>query len=135
VNFEIQVRRDDKWVEVPVGAGLGNQYVRLVPLVAIPMNEVFRVVDQQGLPGHFILGGGDPGDYLVLDNGVPRAEEGNNFRVTHAQIPLADNDLVALRSAILRLLNDKVEFADPGDDETLADGILTLIGTMEVAPQ
>lgn len=133
IQFVVEVKREDHWVEVPVLADRANQYVRTTQVVAIPMNEPFRIcfleddsVDRSTT--------GRSGDYLILDDGKPSIVEGLLFRSTHTQIPLIDDDLVRLRVAILNLLEQRVEFDSPEEGEQLADELLAVIATIEVSP-
>lgn len=136
-SFVVSVFRDGFWVETPVGAGRGNHYVRTALTVAIPMNERFRVMeieDPKG-PAPRLLAQGGSGDYLVLDNGVPRSEEGANFRETHIQVPpQLEDDLARVRVSIERIIAARVRFEDDQEAGEIADLILAAISAIGVQP-
>lgn len=128
MGFVVKVQRDGLFVVLPVAANVANQYVRTIPVVAVPMNESF-IVNWQGAE---MLG--SAGDYLVIDDGNPTVMGGSLFRATHTQIPVVDDDLIKVRTAILGLLKDRVEFDESSEIEDLADELLALIATIEVSP-
>lgn len=137
MNFKVDVLREGKWVETPVGVERGNHYVRTAKVVAVPMNEKFRVMSDDGPkgPAPRLLGTGESGDYLVLDNGFPRADDGYNFRATHVQIPTeTDDEIKALKVTIERIITQRVTFEDDLEVIDLVDSIFGAIATMGVQP-
>ena len=135
MKFVIEVLRDGAWVDVAGGEGNTNRYVRTAVVAAIPMNEPFRVMSDEGPagPAPRLLGTGDAGSYLVLDDGTPRAAEGRNFRATHVQVPAhPDDDIAQLRITIERMIASRVLFEDDQAAGELADLIFGAIAALEV---
>jgi len=134
MDFTCCVKGNEEWVEVPVGANRGNRYVRTAVVVAIPMNQDFRVMSEEGPsgPAPRLLAQGVGGDYLILDDGTPRAAEGYSFRATHVQIPAkTDDDIAQLRITIERIIASRVLFEDDQEVGEIADLIFGAISAMD----
>lgn len=137
MKFVTHTLEDGVWVDSLAGEGNTNRYVRTAVVAAIPMNRDFRVMSDEGPsgPAPRLLAHGEPGDYLVLDDGTPRAAEGRNFRATHVQVPAhPDDDIAQLRITIERMIASRVLFEDDQAAGELADLIFGAIAALEVRP-
>lgn len=128
MDFGVVVSSGDEWQDLALVAGPQNRYVRTAIVVAFQMDTPFKITTEEG-----VLAEGGPGDYIVLDNGIPRVELFDNFRQIHTLMPPEHDDAIEqLQVVIERVIAKHVEFEDDQGAGELADAILGAIATIEV---
>lgn len=128
MDFTVAVLADDEWQDLALVAGPANRFLRTAIVVAFQMHRPFKIESDDT-----VIGRGKPGDFIVLDNGIPRVEEFKNFQPIHTPLPVENDDAVEqVRVAIERVIAKHVEFEDDQGAGELADLILGVIATIEV---
>ena len=128
MQFNVSVQEGEEWADAALVAGPANRYLRTAMVVAFQIPSPFRIETDDGL-----LAQGDAGDFIVLDNGIPRVETFQNFGPIHT--PLLDDlgdPIERVRVAMERVIAKHVEFEDDQGAGELAEAILGVIATIEV---
>lgn len=130
MQFDVTVFDGENREFVNLQAGPENRFVRTAMVVAFLMDKPFEIT-----AGDSVIATGGRGDYIVLDNGIPRVESFKNFAPIHTPLPPVHDDVVMYaRVAIERVIAKHVEFDDDLGPGELADMILGVIASIEVSP-